>query len=186
MEQARQNDESAVDTGLVVPGPGLCTKPDCKTMSSCLHRLKNAGLCLTTKHHKELLNRLIHTKPENEAERLDSISFQCSLHFLPYREAELLLTALHDHHLAVGGTLHITIPSILSGIADGYEPIETSVVKRFAPLSEEKARRFGVEDKVCLYNLHELVVLVRDAGFEVKVTKIIDGVTHVHAEKVHA
>jgi SAM-dependent methyltransferase len=86
------------------------------------------------------------------------------LHYLPYSDAERVLTKLTAH---VTDTLFLSVTGLTSAIGEAYTAAGASLPERFGSLTPTAQADFSITAPVCLYTHKELLALLRETGWEV-------------------
>ena len=89
-----------------------------------------------------------------------------ALSYLPYGQAHNLLRRL-ALMTRIGGKLFISAYGIHSDLCEAYPDENQPVRQRFSPLAPELARKYGIDQPVCLYSERDLFLLLFEAGLSV-------------------
>ena len=99
-------------------------------------------------------------------EPFDLIVCRRGLCSLPYAEAMSAIRALL-RKLRIGGKLYISVLGIHSELGDGYAGIDVPVRDRYFTLSPTIAKKYGIDNPVCLYGERDIFLLLLEAGASV-------------------
>ena len=83
-------------------------------------------------------------------QKLDLITAQRSLHFLRFREAQLLIGKLAQN-LKPGASMYFTIGAVDCKVGDGYKHTDLPVEHRWHPLEPALGGPIHVTEPLCLY-----------------------------------
>ncbi|HEX6734127.1 MAG TPA: class I SAM-dependent methyltransferase [Azonexus sp.] len=99
-------------------------------------------------------------------EPYDIIILRRGLCSMPYAEARGIIRQLLLK-LKIGGKLYVSILGLHSELGEGYPGGELPIDQRFTKLSPALARKYGIEQPVCLYTERNLFMLLLEAGASV-------------------
>lgn len=94
--------------------------------------------------------------------RFDLIIAQRFIHYLPFADAVEVLK-LFRQALLPGGKLYISASGLRSELGQNYHGAD-QLAERFAPLWPPMANKHGIHGKVCLYEEHDMQVLLAAGG----------------------
>lgn len=103
---------------------------------------------------------------EVSGEPFDIVFIRRGLCSKPYQEARQIIRQTL-RKMKIGGRLYISIHGLHSELSEGYEGCEQALSERFAPLSPSMAKKYNINQKICLYSERELFMLLHDAGASV-------------------
>lgn len=104
-------------------------------------------------------------------EEFDIVCCQRMLHYLPYRQAKILLKEIAKMKDVI---LYLSVTGATSAIATNYTELSKGVDDRFGHIEETLQAVFSITAPVCLYYESELLELLRECGFEIKQSRVSD------------
>lgn len=99
-------------------------------------------------------------------EPFDIIIVRRGLCKMPYDEARQVVRQLLLK-LKIGGKLYISVLGLHSELGEGYPAADYPMEERFTHLAPALAKKYAVDDPVCLYTERNLFVLLLEAGASV-------------------
>lgn len=87
------------------------------------------------------------------------------LHYLPWKDAQLLLSEL-SKKAAPKAKIILTVSGLNSELGDNYLHKAWPVQDRFCPLSDEMQEKHGINQAVCLYTAAEAVSLLTQSQWK--------------------
>jgi SAM-dependent methyltransferase len=104
--------------------------------------------------------------PADLPAELDIIYSQRMIQYLQYGTARDLLARLADV-LAADGTVYLSASGLNTELGEGYPDSEEPLESRFATLAPADARKHGINEQVCLYDVADMRRLLTEAGLQV-------------------
>ncbi len=98
--------------------------------------------------------------------RYDIIVLRRGLCFQSYQKSKPTIRRLMQQ-LRIGGKLFLSILGLHSELGDDYPGREQSIYERFAPLTEDVAKKYGISAPVCLYSERDVFLLLLESGASV-------------------
>lgn len=93
----------------------------------------------------------------------DIVYIRRGLSSFPYAQTRQILSNLL-RHLKIGGKLYVSVLGMHSELGYHYAGAESIIDRRFCPLDPAMARKYGINDPVCLYSERNLFMLLLEAG----------------------
>lgn len=100
---------------------------------------------------------------EIPGEPFDIIFCRRSLCTMPYDKARQTVRKLL-FKLKIGGKLYVSALGMHSELGDNYRDAETVIENRFCLLDPGMAKKYGINDPLCLYSERNLFMLLLEAG----------------------
>lgn len=97
--------------------------------------------------------------------QFDICCLQRTIHYLPYKQALLLLEYLRK---IINDKLFISVTGIESDIGRNYMDKNKSVQARFCQLNNVDAMTFNINEPLCLYTPEEFMFLLQESGWEIE------------------
>ena len=126
-------------------------------------RILAAGMCDDVTYTACDLQKLPDGLP---GEPFDIIVVRRGLCKMPYNEARQVVRQLLLK-LKIGGKLYLSVLGLHSELGEGYPAAELPMEERFTPLAPVLAKKYAINDPVCLYTERNLFVLLLETGASV-------------------
>ena len=104
-------------------------------------------------------------------EKIDVLYSQRAIHYLPYKEAGLVLSRL-SHRMAGNGAVFISAAGFDTEYGKTYPDRDKPVEERFAFVAEDMQKKHGITHKLVTYKEEDMARLLETSGFrDIKVTQ---------------
>ena len=113
-------------------------------------------------------------------ERFDLGVLQRVLHYLPYKDAQIVLEKLRN----VSDKLYLSVTGTTTAIASHYDALTMPITERWGRLDAVGQELFSISAPLCLYTESELRELLIKTGWEIEWLRVSDfGNIKVEAKK---
>jgi SAM-dependent methyltransferase len=113
-------------------------------------------------------------------ERFDLVVLQRVLHYLPYKDAQIVLEKLRH----VSDKLYLSVTGTTTAIASHYDALTMPITERWGKLDVVGQELFSITAPLCLYAESELGELLKKTGWQIEWLRVSDfGNIKVEAKK---